>query len=66
MRTGKIKRGTAKTLKRGAVAKPCRFVAALFPENAKNILRQAYGFRDLEYFKLKIYQLPQINCVKAL
>ena len=28
--------------------------------------RMAYGFRDLEYLKLKIYQLPQINCEKSL
>ena len=28
--------------------------------------RMAYGFRDLECLKLKIYQLPQINCEKAL
>ena len=28
--------------------------------------RMAYGFRDIEYLKLKIYQLPQINCEKAL
>ena len=28
--------------------------------------RMAYGFRDREYLKLKIYQLPQINCEKAL
>ena len=28
--------------------------------------RMAYGFRDLNYFKLKIYQLPQINCEKSL
>lgn len=28
--------------------------------------RMAYGFRDIEYLKLKIYQLPQINCEKTL
>ncbi len=26
----------------------------------------AYGFRDREYFKLKIYQLPKISSVKEL
>ena len=30
------------------------------------LIRQAYGFRDREYLKLKIYQLPEINCEKAL
>ena len=28
--------------------------------------RMAYGFRDIEYLKLKIYQLPEINCEKSL
>ena len=28
--------------------------------------RMAYGFRDMEYFKLKIYQLPEINPEKSL
>ena len=30
------------------------------------LIRQAYGFRDREYLKLKIYQLPEINCEKVL
>ena len=30
------------------------------------LIRDAYGFRDREYLKLKIYQLPEINCEKAL
>ena len=37
-----------------------------FNNKIRWLTRQAYGFRDLEYFKLKIYQLPQINCEKAL
>jgi transposase len=37
-----------------------------FNNKIRWLIRQAYGFRDLEYFKLKIYQLPQINCEKAL
>ena len=30
------------------------------------LIRQAYGFRDREYFKLKIYQLPEISCEKEI
>lgn len=30
------------------------------------LIRQAYGFRDKEYFKLKIYQLPEINTEKTI
>ena len=37
-----------------------------FNNKIRWLTRQAYGFRDIEYFKLKIYQLPQINCEKAL
>ena len=37
-----------------------------FNNKIRWLIRQAYGFRDLEYFKLKIYQLPQINCEKTL
>jgi len=37
-----------------------------FNNKTRWLIRQAYGFRDLEYFKLKIYQLPEINCEKAL
>jgi len=37
-----------------------------FNNKIRWLIRQAYGFRDLEYFKLKIYQLPEINCEKAL
>ncbi len=29
-------------------------------------IKQAYGFRDSGYFKLKIYQLPEISSVKEL
>lgn len=28
--------------------------------------KQAYGFRDSGYFKLKIYQVPEISSVKEL
>ena len=37
-----------------------------FNNKIRWLIRQAYGFRDLEYFKLKINQLPQINCEKSL
>ena len=37
-----------------------------FNNKIRWLIRQAYGFRDLEYFKLKIYQLPEINSEKAL
>jgi len=30
------------------------------------LIRQAYGFRDREYFKLKIFQLPEISCEKGI
>ena len=37
-----------------------------FNNKIRWLVRQAYGFRDREYFKLKIYQLPEISCVKAM
>ena len=37
-----------------------------FNNKIRWLIRQAYGFRDREHLKLKIYQLPQINCEKAL
>ena len=37
-----------------------------FNNKIRWLIRQAYGFRDREYFKLKIYQLPEISCVKAM
>ena len=37
-----------------------------FNNKIRWLIRQAYGFRDIEYLKLKIYQLPQINCEKSL
>ena len=39
-----------------------------FPEIDKIrwLIKQAYGFRDREYFKLKIYQLPEISSEKSL
>ena len=30
------------------------------------LIKQAYGFRDREYFKLKTYQLPEISNEKPL
>ena len=33
---------------------------------AKAILNCVYGFRDREYFKLKIYQLPEISSTKEI
>ena len=30
------------------------------------LIRQPYGFRDREYFKLQIFQLPEISCVKMV
>ncbi len=35
-------------------------------EGFNNKIRRAYGFRDREYFKLKIHQLPEISCGKTL
>ncbi len=37
-----------------------------FNNKIRWLIRQAYGFRDREYFKLKIFQLPEISCVKEL
>ncbi len=37
-----------------------------FNNKIRWLTRQVYGFRDIEYLKLKIYQLPQINCEKSL
>jgi transposase len=37
-----------------------------FNNKIRWLIRQAYGFRDREYLKLKIYQLPEINCEKSL
>ena len=37
-----------------------------FNNKIRWLIRQAYGFRDMEYFKLKIFQLPEISCVKEL
>ena len=37
-----------------------------FDNKIRWLIRQAYGFRDREYFKLKIFQLPEISCVKAM
>ena len=35
-----------------------------FNNKIRWLIKQAYGFRDREYFKLKIYQLPEISSVK--
>lgn len=37
-----------------------------FNNNIRWLIKQAYGFRDREFFKLKIYQLPEISSVKEL
>ncbi len=37
-----------------------------FNNKIRGLIRQAYGFRDREYFKLKIDQLPEISSVKEL
>ena len=37
-----------------------------FNNKIRWLIRQAYGFRDREYFKLKIFQLSEISCVKAM
>lgn len=37
-----------------------------FNNKIRWLIRQAYGFRDREYFKLKIFQLPEISSVKKL
>ena len=37
-----------------------------FNNKIRWLTRQAYGFRDREYFKLKIYQLPEISCEKTI
>ncbi len=37
-----------------------------FNNKIRWLIKQAYGFRDYEYFKLKIYQLPEISSVKEV
>ena len=37
-----------------------------FNNKIRWLIRQAYGFRDREYFKLKIFQLPEISCEKGI
>ena len=37
-----------------------------FNNKIHRLIRQAYGFRDLEYIKIKIYQLPEINTEKTI
>ena len=37
-----------------------------FNNKIHRLIRMASGFRDIEYLKLKIYQLPEINCEKSL
>jgi len=37
-----------------------------FNNKIRWLIKQAYGFRDREYFKLKIYQLPEISSEKLL
>ena len=35
-------------------------------QTVEEAIKQAYGFRDREYFKLKIYQLPEISSSKEI
>ena len=37
-----------------------------FNNKIRWLIRQACGFRDREYFKLKIFQLLEISCEKAV
>ena len=37
-----------------------------FNNKIRWLIKQAYGFRDREYFTLKIYQLPEISGSKEL
>ena len=37
-----------------------------FNNKIRWLIKQAYGFRDREYFVLKIYQLPEISSTKAI
>ena len=37
-----------------------------FNNKIRWLIKQAYGFRDREFFKLKIYQLPEISSEKSL
>ena len=37
-----------------------------FNNKIRWLVKQAYGFRDREYFKLKIYQLPEISSEKSI
>ena len=37
-----------------------------FNNKIRWLIKQAYGFRDREYFKLKIYQLPEISSSKEI
>ena len=37
-----------------------------FNNKIRWLIKQAYRFRDREYFKMKIHQLPEFSCVKKL
>ena len=37
-----------------------------FNNKIRWLISQAYGFRDYDYFRLKIYDLPSTNIRKAL
>ncbi|MBN2642920.1 MAG: transposase, partial [Victivallales bacterium] len=37
-----------------------------FNNKIRWLIRQAYGFRDREYFKLKIYDLPSTQTRKSI
>lgn len=38
----------------------------VFNNKIRWLIRQAYGFRDREYLKLKVYALPETNTSKSL
>ena len=39
---------------------------AEFNNRIRWLIKQAYGFRDREYFKLKIFQFPEISSVREI
>lgn len=38
----------------------------VFSNKVRRLIRQVYGFRDLEYFELKICKLPEIDTEKTI
>ncbi len=37
-----------------------------FNNKVRWLIKQAYGYRDSEYFRLKIFDLPEVNVCKEL